>query len=265
LPWLIKAGCGAGAKGTDSLAQNDAEKISLRQPHLQSHLVKVARTCVASQLNLSQLYHMNLRFKHYDVSGDGRLSYGEMLKVMEDIGVTAADDVEVIIDSLDSDRSGMIEYTEFIAGCIDISAEHMKHHLHIAFSIFDLDGSGAITLQELRHVLTADPSAEMPSCAALDVNALLPDGLTVEELMRELDADRGGTITYDEFERYILAEHEKVARHLESQEEAMERGIVPEAPRKRVFARGRRFRQRTVNGQCLNEDPSKEIVPPIKI
>merc|ERR1719329_1110320 len=102
------------------MSHTKSEKVALHQPHLQSYLMKVARACIASQL-----HQMNLRFKHYDVSGDGRLSYTEMRHVMEDLGFAAAEEVDHIIESLDSDRSGLIEYSEFIAGCLDLSSENM--------------------------------------------------------------------------------------------------------------------------------------------
>eukprot|EP00929_Paragymnodinium_shiwhaense_P096298 TRINITY_DN57852_c0_g1_i1.p1 TRINITY_DN57852_c0_g1~~TRINITY_DN57852_c0_g1_i1.p1 ORF type:complete len:955 (+),score=247.66 TRINITY_DN57852_c0_g1_i1:128-2992(+) len=228
--WLSRTARSQHVVGPSSLGQSK-NGVTLQRPHLQSHLMKVARACITSQLNLSQLHHMNQRFKHYDISGDGRLCYAEMRHVLEDVGIVAGEDLELILESLDSNHNGIIEYSEFIAGCIDISCETMKEHLRLAFNIFDLDGSGAISLEELRHVLTRGPNCNVQGGQRLfqdnglavdlaatwwpeDLCSILPDGKTVEELMEELDLDKEGMIEYHEFERYLLVEHEKVGRSL---------------------------------------------------
>merc|ERR1712187_427610 len=87
-----------------------------------------------------------------------------------------------------------------------------KEHIHVAFAIFDLDDSGAISLEELRHVLTRGPNAEM--AAASGIESMLPDGKTVEQMMEELDIDKEGMVEFHEFEQYLMAEHEKVGKRL---------------------------------------------------
>jgi len=198
------------------------ERSSFQRQQLQSHLTHMALHCVTSQLSLSQLHHMNLRFKHYDSTGDGRLSHIEMRKVLEDVGVTDPRDVELIIESLDSDRSGSVEYSEFTAGCLDIASDGMKNQLKVVFDIFDLDHSGSISLNELRQVLTQGPNSETPASLRKSSNpgksplemvcpanaGVLPDGKTVEEVMAELDKNNTGKVEYNEFEKYLLAEHQ---------------------------------------------------------
>eukprot|EP00971_Amphidinium_carterae_P320353 6367932-Amphidinium_carterae.3 len=43
-----------GEMRTPECECQDDEKLSLHMPHLQSHLMKMARSCITSQLNLSQ-------------------------------------------------------------------------------------------------------------------------------------------------------------------------------------------------------------------
>jgi len=216
--WLTKA-----SASYDAPSLEDAEKLSLHMPHLQSHLMKMARSCITSQLNLSQLHRMNARFKYYDVSGDGRLNSAEVRQVLEDLGVTDTEDVELIIESLDTDHSGLIEYSEFVASCIDLSSEAVRQQLQIVFSIFDLDGSGSITMEELRQVLTQGPAGQpikpdsrsgTDSTTDPGLGSLLPDGTTVEALMLELDRNGDGIVQFSEFEKYLLDEHRKHERRL---------------------------------------------------
>merc|ERR1712060_361906 len=109
--------------------------------------MKMALHCATSQMSLSQLDNLNQQFKHYDSSGDGRLSLVEVRQLLEDSGFARGDDLELIIESLDSDSSGMVEYSEFIAGCLSVASEGVKKQLRAVFDIFDLDGSGTISLE----------------------------------------------------------------------------------------------------------------------
>merc|ERR1712061_782286 len=173
----------------------------------------MARHCIASQLSLPPRHHLYQRFEKYDRMGDGMLSYNEMRQALEDIGITDEEDMELIIESLDSNRNGTIEYSEFLAGCLNIASEEMRKHLRSVFDVFDLDGSGAISLDELRQVLTqgANPESSVMS-SSVHVQAIpnmLPDGKNVEDVMRDLDTNGTGLIEYEELERYLLAENEE--------------------------------------------------------
>lgn len=199
-------------------APSESEKASLQQQHLQSHLMHMARHCITSQLCLSPLHHLNVRFQQCDVTKDGRLSHVEMQQVLEDVGITNKEDMELIIESMDTNRNGFIEYSEFMAGCLNLAGEDMRQQLRMVFDIFDLDGSGSIGLEELRQVLTQG-AAPLPRSksgvlepTSAQSSSLLPDGKTVEEVMAEMDQNKDGAVDYEEFERYLLAEHADSAR-----------------------------------------------------
>ena len=55
---------------------------NLQQQHLSSHLMQMALHCAVSQLSLSEMHHLNQRFKYYDSSGDGRLGHVEIHQVL---------------------------------------------------------------------------------------------------------------------------------------------------------------------------------------
>merc|ERR1712134_120150 len=88
-----------------------------------------------------------------DVNGDGQLTHQELRKAMLECKVELPGDFEVILKDIDSDRSGKIDYTEFIAATLERKIYIQEDACWAAFRIFDLDGDGVITKEELRHIL----------------------------------------------------------------------------------------------------------------
>ena len=54
---------------------------------------------------------------------------------------------------MDSNKNGYIDYTEFIAACLQSYNYLKENHLKSAFSYFDKDGSGSISIDELKQCL----------------------------------------------------------------------------------------------------------------
>jgi calcium-dependent protein kinase len=50
---------------------------------------------------------------------------------------------------MDSNNNGVIDYTEFIAACLQSYNYLKESHLKAAFFYFDKDGSGTISKEEL--------------------------------------------------------------------------------------------------------------------
>ena len=62
-------------------------------------------------------------------------------------------EVESIWSKIDMDGSGAIDYTEWTVGTINKANVITKGKLKKAFEMFDIDGSGKISAQELKAVL----------------------------------------------------------------------------------------------------------------
>lgn len=78
----------------------------------------------------------------------------------------------------DIDRSGEIEYGEFLAATLHLSKIEKQENLLKAFQYFDADGSGAITLDELQK-----------ACEEMQLSKT-----EIEGMMKEIDKNnvRGG-------------------------------------------------------------------------
>ena len=68
----------------------------------------------------------------------------------------AKNEVKRIMRQVDGDNSGDINYSEFLRACMDYAKYMSQEVLEAAFKIFDTDGSGDITLEELKKTLDGE-------------------------------------------------------------------------------------------------------------
>jgi len=86
-----------------------------------------------------------------DVNKDGSISLEELKA-----GLGGREDGETLYSLLkaaDLDKSGQIDYTEFIAATLDAHTYMKFDYLKSAFDIFDRDGSGKIDAEEIVNIL----------------------------------------------------------------------------------------------------------------
>lgn len=94
----------------------------------------------------------NMFFK-LDTSKDGKLSIEEIKDGMDNIaGIFKGSKTEYqsLMNAMDKDGNGIIDYQEFITAAIDKAALLNKNNLMSAFKMLDQDNSGMITMEELK-------------------------------------------------------------------------------------------------------------------
>ena len=91
---------------------------------------------------------------------------------------------------MDTDKSGLIDYTEFLKAAISKKRLLTDQNLLAAFKFFDLDGNGVITRDEINTVFTKG-------------NINLNDKLC-EAIIAEIDANHDNSISFDEFKAMML-------------------------------------------------------------
>ena len=144
---------------------------------------KLVLLCIASQSSDNDIKTLREAFVKMDSNGDGTLSFEELAQGIASVAGSSID-LEGIMREMDFDRSGRIDYTEFLASTLDKNVYMQEERLYMAFKVFDKDGSGKISASELKGVLG---------------NSGQSDHEFWEQLVGECDVNHDGEIDFNEF------------------------------------------------------------------
>merc|ERR1711924_570672 len=98
--------------------------------------------------------------------------------------------IDKMVEIVDADGSGEIEFKEFLVMMRNkIDGNDPEKDIRDAFNLLDKDGSGIISANELKHVVT-------DFCGKLN-------DTHVNQLLKEYDFDADGSLSFDEFYRLM--------------------------------------------------------------
>lgn len=93
-------------------------------------------------------------FKVFDADGNGTVSTEELGQVMRSLGQNPSNTaLRDMIKEVDVDLSGSTDFEEFKTFMLSAQGDRQSR-LKLAFSVFDEDGSGQITANELQKVMS---------------------------------------------------------------------------------------------------------------
>jgi len=191
---------------------------NLRDFKTTKKLQQAAIAFIVSQLaSKEQMHDLQKAFKHLDVNKTGVLTKEELkIGYKEFIGDGAEEEVDRIMLMADTDKSGAIDYSEWVVATISKKELLSDEKLRQAFDLFDGDGGGSISSWEIKEVLgigkTFDERIWGEIISEVDING---DGeISYEEfkaMMSKLltDENLGGRVTQEDEEEKILKEVEK--------------------------------------------------------
>lgn len=146
-----------------------------------SILKKMSLLVVAHRSAGKDVSDLRNAFKLYDENNDGLISYEEFKTVLDKVGYKE-ERIKELFDELDVDKSGMINYTEFVAATLETQGRIEEDKVAEAFSRIDSDGTGRISLENLRAFIGQDTKSQF-----------------LKQTIQELDRDNDGEVSYNEF------------------------------------------------------------------
>ena len=156
-------------------------------------LREVFQTFILGQVTKNNLELKLLETVFYSIDKDrnGVISKDELITRLkiEMPEENALKEADRVINLVDCDGNGEIDYTEFLRVTLEEESYVCKENLRKAFYYFDKDRSGTIEKQELMNWLSED--------------AIIPMSV-IEQLIEEADKNGDGVIDLEEFENLLL-------------------------------------------------------------
>ncbi|CAD5194369.1 unnamed protein product [Musa acuminata subsp. malaccensis] len=179
-PWL------QNAKKASNVPLGDIVRARLKQFSVMNRFKKKAMRVIAEHLSVEEVEVIRDMFKLMDTDNNGKVSFEELKTGLQKVGSQLAEsEMKLLMEAADVDGNGALDYGEFVAVIIHLQRLSNDEHLRRAFMFFDKDGSDFIELDELSEAL-ADESGQT------DINVL-------HDILREVDTDQDGRISYEEF------------------------------------------------------------------
>ena len=89
-----------------------------------------------------------------------------------------------MFEKVDADRSGEIDYSEFVVATMNEKNLLSNNKLQTAFKMFDKDGGGSISTDEIKQVLSFGQNL---------------DEKVIADVIKQVDANGDGEISFEEF------------------------------------------------------------------
>ncbi|KAH9329506.1 hypothetical protein KI387_001614 [Taxus chinensis] len=174
------------AKKAPNVPLGDVVRSRLKQFSVMNRFKKRALRVIAEHLSVEEVEGIRELFKTMDTNNNGSISFEELKAGLHKAGSQLSEqEVQLLMESGDVDKNGMLDFGEFVAVSVHLQRMDNDEHLHKAFTFFDKNGSGYIEIDELKEGL-ADGLGQ-------------DDEEVLNDIVREVDTDKDGRISYEEF------------------------------------------------------------------
>jgi len=173
-PWMA-----SGAAPDVPLSKSAVDALS--SFNARNKFKKAAIKLVAATFTAADMADLRAQFLAIDSDGSGFITYAEMAAALAKLGVHDPMAVRDILTAIDANGDGKLSYTEWLHAMTETRILYHQNSVWAAFNAFDLNGDGAVSVDELQQVLKGVSREEAQAYIA------------------EFDTDGDGVIKYDEF------------------------------------------------------------------
>lgn len=165
---------------------DDLNYLNLKR-YVNSHkLQKYVANLIVSRIAEKDVEELKKIFESLDVKKNGTISSDDLksaIMLLKEHGLTIDVEPEIVFQKMNTDGTGLVSYTEFLAATINQKKYFTQERLTEAFNSMDKDGSGKINKRDLIEILGGDIDTEG----------------SLQTYIEMFDLDKDGEISYDEF------------------------------------------------------------------
>ncbi|KMZ67218.1 Calcium-dependent protein kinase [Zostera marina] len=150
-----------------------------------NRLKKMALRFIIEKLSEEEIGGLKELFKMIDGDNNGIITFKELKQSLQKDAISQLTEIQIqsLMDAADTNSNGTIEYSEFIAATLHMNKVLKEENLKSAFSFFDKDETGYITINQLKKA---------------GHHFGLNDG-HLDDMNIELNQNYNGRIDYNEF------------------------------------------------------------------
>uniref|UniRef100_A0A0E0M3C2 Calcium-dependent protein kinase n=1 Tax=Oryza punctata TaxID=4537 RepID=A0A0E0M3C2_ORYPU len=146
---------------------------------------------VAKNLPVEEMDKYTQMFHKMDKDNSGNLTLEDLKLGLQINGHPVPEtEIEMLLEAGDIDGNGTLDCEEFVTVLLHIKKMSNEEYLPKAFKFFDKDGNGFIEMEELMDALGDE---------------LGPTEQVVKDIIRDIDTDKDGRISYQEFESMMIS------------------------------------------------------------
>jgi len=164
-----------------------------------NQLKKAILSFLATKVNDDEIQEEINLFNSFDTNNDGYITKKELKKGLLKIKKHTDEEVDAIMNSMDTDKNGAINFNEFISATLNQNISRDYERIVKAFKFFDMDNDGLIDENELKDALAGQEFSK------IDVGIFT-------DAIKECDLDNDGKISFDEFAQIMSVKLDKMAK-----------------------------------------------------
>eukprot|EP01068_Selenidium_serpulae_P004818 Selendium_serpulae@DN3762_c0_g1_i1.p1 len=178
-PWLSR-------RMTEDITIDILVLENMRRFAATNHLKRAALGLIALSMTTRDVAEMSEQFKSMDKDNTGTITMNDLASAIQGRLDMSDSEIEAVFRRIDQTGDQNIHYSEFLASTLQAQIFRDSTLAREAFQKFDVDNTGHITVENLRHVLGDTYN-----------------GLPVEDMLRSVDKSSSGAIDYQQFLRAV--------------------------------------------------------------